>query len=636
MIPIAIISLSGGGSSVAQPTPEPQSSNITFSQIADDSITISWNKGGGSNSLVVMKSASAVDDVPVNESSYTANTVFGSGSEIGADNFVVYNGTGSSVTVTGLSDGVTYHVTIFTFEGTTYNTEAFADNMGMRLTMCTEYQAVIDYAVANDFDVPTQDILDSDNGKVMTSLLNGSWADFDILYMFANRASYRDYAKINWKNPSSYYITEVGTLTFDDLGFTGNGTNAYLRTHWTPSINGVGWTQNNAGAVIQLGKSVNAAESAFGANASSNTLRTVFIPRSSGNASYIINGTSSDTYAHSNSSGFWHLKRTASNAVAIFKSGASVDTASVASTGTTNQEMYLLAANNNGTAASFSTNAIKFIAFGASQTGRESDIYNTWTADLDQSLGFVPDNIYYVRLSGQSNAEGITTVASLDSGLRRRFNNVYIWYNPTETSTGGRWEKLWAGVNNQRASRLQYYGSEIAIADLFETNHPTDVLYISKYAQGSTDMSYWTSSGDAYEKARDCYHNPSYAAVDALYTDPIEDLGMIWMQGESDAMQSKTASTYTSQVSGMLTNFRTALSAASMVAYVCRLNDESAAPRPSGANIRNAQSTATNMICDPALRPLNIFFDTDAYALIDAAHFEQLPFGEDLYNVLFP
>ncbi|HET9426321.1 MAG TPA: hypothetical protein VFO55_13210, partial [Gemmatimonadaceae bacterium] len=42
---------------------------------------------------------------------------FGSGTDLGTSEFVVYAGTGNSVTVTGLSAATTYHVAIYEFNG---------------------------------------------------------------------------------------------------------------------------------------------------------------------------------------------------------------------------------------------------------------------------------------------------------------------------------------------------------------------------------------------------------------------------------------------------------------------------------------------------------------------------------------
>jgi len=65
--------------------------------------------------LVVCKHNSAVSSSPTGDgSSYNANSTFGSGTDIGSGEFVVYSGTGNSSTITGLTNGETYYAKIFT------------------------------------------------------------------------------------------------------------------------------------------------------------------------------------------------------------------------------------------------------------------------------------------------------------------------------------------------------------------------------------------------------------------------------------------------------------------------------------------------------------------------------------------
>src|SRR5690606_6774659 len=54
------------------------------------SMLLSWTGGNGTNKLVVGRQGSAVNAQPTDGVSYTANTVFGSGSQIGSGNYVVY------------------------------------------------------------------------------------------------------------------------------------------------------------------------------------------------------------------------------------------------------------------------------------------------------------------------------------------------------------------------------------------------------------------------------------------------------------------------------------------------------------------------------------------------------------------
>lgn len=104
--------------------PASGASNLTPST-TPNSITLNWQKGSGDYRLVVMKEGSAVAAAPANLAVYPANTVFKSGAQIGAGEYVVYAGSGNLVTVTGLDPQKTYHVRVFEYNGTTgpvYNT----------------------------------------------------------------------------------------------------------------------------------------------------------------------------------------------------------------------------------------------------------------------------------------------------------------------------------------------------------------------------------------------------------------------------------------------------------------------------------------------------------------------------------
>ena len=83
--------------------PSTQASSLTFSDQASTSQTLSWTRGNGNNVMVVAKAGSSSSD-PTNGTSYTANAAYGSGNACGGG-YVVYNGTGTSVNVSGLTQG---------------------------------------------------------------------------------------------------------------------------------------------------------------------------------------------------------------------------------------------------------------------------------------------------------------------------------------------------------------------------------------------------------------------------------------------------------------------------------------------------------------------------------------------------
>ena len=92
---------------------------VLESSCADfESINLTFSGGNGTNTLIVFRAGSPVDEAPQYNVEYTANTIFGSGSLIGSGNFVVYNGAASgseTIQITGLTPGVTYYFSLFEY-----------------------------------------------------------------------------------------------------------------------------------------------------------------------------------------------------------------------------------------------------------------------------------------------------------------------------------------------------------------------------------------------------------------------------------------------------------------------------------------------------------------------------------------
>lgn len=96
--------------------PSTQASTVVFSNTTNNSTEISFTAGSGNGRLVVMRADSAVSAVPCNYVTYNAQASFGNGDDIGAGEFVVYNGPGNMVTVNGLDEGGLYYVSVFEYD----------------------------------------------------------------------------------------------------------------------------------------------------------------------------------------------------------------------------------------------------------------------------------------------------------------------------------------------------------------------------------------------------------------------------------------------------------------------------------------------------------------------------------------
>ena len=103
----------------AGPVSEPtvQAANLTFSNVTATTLTLSWTSGNGIGRLVLARAGSPVDNSPADGTTYSANAAFGSGSQLGAGNYVVHAAGGNSVTVTGLAPSTTYYFAVFEYNG---------------------------------------------------------------------------------------------------------------------------------------------------------------------------------------------------------------------------------------------------------------------------------------------------------------------------------------------------------------------------------------------------------------------------------------------------------------------------------------------------------------------------------------
>jgi gliding motility-associated-like protein len=91
--------------------------NLIFTNLTGISTTVNWTNGNGSSRAVFIKYNDG-SAVPVANTTYTANTRFGKGSQIGASGwYCIYNGSGSSVNVTDLTASTAYRVTTVEYNG---------------------------------------------------------------------------------------------------------------------------------------------------------------------------------------------------------------------------------------------------------------------------------------------------------------------------------------------------------------------------------------------------------------------------------------------------------------------------------------------------------------------------------------
>jgi hypothetical protein len=204
---------------------------------------------------------------------------------------------------------------------------------------------------------------------------SGAWEDFDILYAKGaipgtSAANIVD-GYLNWKNPATYTATPVNSPTNGNGYWQGDGASSRVRTQFTPSTNGVKFTQDSASVWFWCLNDVGL--TAYDVGNISTAPHTAIISRSGADSTFArVNTGTSASVANANSTGLFVAQRRGAADQRIWRNGTQISgVSSAASTGLPTQEQWMCGANNN----SFSTRREAFAAWGASQSGREAGIY---------------------------------------------------------------------------------------------------------------------------------------------------------------------------------------------------------------------------------------------------------------------
>lgn len=174
-------------------------------------------------------------------------------------------------------------------------------------------------------------------------------------------------------NPTSTAVSNASSAVFTPyIGYTGNGTNAYLNSNFTPSVNGVNYTLNSAsfGAYGRIAESAVNFSAYMGCSSGSNY--NIIWPRTASNQFevYINGGGSSAVATNANTQGLFSAYRTASNVMGGYKNGTLLSTSSVVSTSLVTAPFRILA----GTGGYYSTNQIT-MAFIGSGSINQANLY---------------------------------------------------------------------------------------------------------------------------------------------------------------------------------------------------------------------------------------------------------------------
>lgn len=139
-------------------TPTVQASNILFSNISAYSMQIDWTIGDGINRAVFVKDGSGAITNPTDGVTYIASSDWSSkGTQLGTSGYYcVYNGSGTSVTLTNLDENTEYYVQIFEYGCSTgaqqYYTTTATDNPNNETTTVANPTIIVSPASLDNLD----------------------------------------------------------------------------------------------------------------------------------------------------------------------------------------------------------------------------------------------------------------------------------------------------------------------------------------------------------------------------------------------------------------------------------------------------------------------------------------------------
>jgi hypothetical protein len=181
--------------------PSVQAYNVAITGRYSSALSVSWTRGNGERCIVVCKPAANSYGYPVDgvDNFYNASSTYGSGDNLGNSNYVVYDGTGTSMTIYGLAASTNYTVIVYEYNTTFdfisqedyyyYKTTVSSSNTESAYTLCTS---------------PSVNATNLTSSSVSYTTANLSWT--------TGNSSYTLITLDNYSSGSSYYSPVDGVL----------------------------------------------------------------------------------------------------------------------------------------------------------------------------------------------------------------------------------------------------------------------------------------------------------------------------------------------------------------------------------------------------------------------------------------
>ena len=218
--------LAGTFTTTACSEPITAASNLIFSNVQQTQMDLSWTNGSGEKRIVVAIENASISaaETPVDAAVYAANAAFGTPAAALGSGFVVYNGTGNAVTVTGLTHSKTYKFAVFEFNCVpeNYKTDVFVS--------ATQATAVCPEPVSPATSLLTPVVKDD---RIDLSWTNGAGAGRIVLVKAGAPLTAADYPVNNTSytfgnNIGGAFVAYIGTYSTASVGNLAANTTYYF------------------------------------------------------------------------------------------------------------------------------------------------------------------------------------------------------------------------------------------------------------------------------------------------------------------------------------------------------------------------------------------------------------------------
>jgi len=161
--------------------PTVSASGMNFSGVNDNNMTVNWTPGDGYRHLVIAKAGSAPSGTPANATQYAANAAYGSGAAL-AGGYVVYDGTGSSVAVSGLTAGSAYYFVVYeyNYDGSTNLTANYFTASSLSGSQATTLTVPTIFVIGNPVTLPFGNVIYGQTSTNQTFTVSGANLTADI------------------------------------------------------------------------------------------------------------------------------------------------------------------------------------------------------------------------------------------------------------------------------------------------------------------------------------------------------------------------------------------------------------------------------------------------------------------------